>query len=132
MVRIDILSEMSTLNPMINAANDIVTSTAGLRHGVGTAPSWQTANTVPSLRQSVLGVEGIQQSNTSKNNKHELTRPIFNPRLSPSTVSTEKALEARSIFNPEYKHNLMATRIERTSSLLLEAPRFSEMIDILA
>ena len=90
------------------------------------------ANLMPSLRQTFLGIEGIPQTFNSKNNVNQLSRPVVSPRLSPSTVSTERVLEARVMLGPEFRHNVLATRIERTSNILSEAPRFSKLIDILA
>jgi len=60
-------------------------------------------------------------------------RPMLtNPRLAPSTVTTERALEARTLLAPQFQHNVMATRMARTSNLMAEAPRFHNQLDILA
>jgi len=57
---------------------------------------------------------------------------ITSPRLAPSAVSAEQALQSRALLAPEFKQNIMATRILRTSNLHAETPRFRNQIDILA
>ena len=57
---------------------------------------------------------------------------LVNPRLAPSTVTTERALEARSLLAPQFQHNVMASLMARTSNLLADAPRFRNQLDILA
>jgi hypothetical protein len=50
----------------------------------------------------------------------------------PSTVTAERALEARTLLGPQFQHNVMATRMARTSNLMADAPRFRNQLDILA
>ena len=57
---------------------------------------------------------------------------LTSPRLAPSTVTTEQAIQARNAMSPQFQHNVMATRMARTSNLYAEAPRFRNQIDILA
>ena len=57
---------------------------------------------------------------------------ITSPRLAPSAISTEQALQARSLLAPEFQHSMMSTRILRTSNLHAETPRFRNQLDILA
>ena len=57
---------------------------------------------------------------------------ISSPRLAPSAISAEQALQARSLLTPEYQHNMLATRIARISNLHAETPRFRNQLDILA
>ena len=59
-------------------------------------------------------------------------RMIASPSLSPSAVTTENALQARSLMAPEFHHHMLSTRIARISNLMAEAPRFKRQIDILA
>ena len=61
-------------------------------------------------------------------------RPVMisSPRLAPSAISTEQALRARALMMPEFQQNIMATRIQRTSNLYAETPRFRNQLDILA
>ncbi|MAW58000.1 MAG: hypothetical protein CBB93_009100 [Oceanospirillales bacterium TMED33] len=117
---------------MIYGTNEVFPPAVASQPLLEAAATPKLANSMPSLRQTFLGIEGIPQTFNSKNNMNELSRPVFSPRLSPSTVSTERALEARVMLGPEFRHNVLATRIERTSNLLSEAPRFSKLIDILA
>ena len=57
---------------------------------------------------------------------------ITNPRLAPSTVTTEQAFQARNLLAPQFQHNALATRMARTSNLYAEAPRFRNQLDIFA
>ena len=61
-------------------------------------------------------------------------RPLMltSPRLAPSAVTTEQAFQARNLLAPQFQHNVMATRMARTSNLYAEAPRFRNQLDILA
>lgn len=90
------------------------------------------ANYVP---QSAISLDLIKpidpSSNRTKRTERDL-QTIFSPRLSPSTISTEQALASRSLFSPEFKHNVHQTRLERISNLFADAPRFSRQLEILA
>ena len=89
------------------------------------------ANYVP---QSAISLDLIKPIDPSSNRTKRTERPqtIFSPRLSPSTISTEQALASRSLFSPEFKHNVHQTRLERISNLFADAPRFSRQLEILA
>ena len=99
---------------------------------VGIAPTNSLASVVPTNRQTHSGVVAVPF--TDKNKKDYQRRPmtISSPRLAPSTVSTERALEARSLLMPEFSHNVLATRMLRISNLHSEMPRFRNQLDILA
>lgn len=83
-------------------------------------------------RQSQLAVVPTEAANTMMRYDSRNQVQIINPRLSPSTVTSERALEARAGNAPTYRHNVMATRIERTSNLFADAPTYRNQIDILA
>lgn len=67
-------------------------------------------------------------------NRDYLRQPamLASPRLAPSTVTSEQAIQSRTLLSPQFQHNMMATRIMRISNLLAEAPRFRNQLDILA
>ena len=56
---------------------------------------------------------------------------IYSPEGSPSAVSTENFLIAKSISAPAYTHNIAHTRYERTSNWMAEEPRFSNKVSLL-
>ena len=99
---------------------------------VGISPTNSLASAVPTNRQTHSGVVAVPF--TDKNKKDYQRRPmtISSPRLAPSTISTERALEARSLLMPEFSHNVLATRMLRISNLHSEMPRFRNQLDILA
>ena len=90
------------------------------------------ASSVPNGRQTGTGLVPVQSLDRSDQDYRRRMPMIVSPRLAPSTVSTEKALQARSLLAPEFQHNVMATRMQRTSNLLADMPRFRNQIDILA
>lgn len=90
------------------------------------------ASSVPTVRQTVNGLLPAQSNSKSDQDYRRRTPMIASPRLAPSTVSTEQALQARSLMTPEFQHNVMATRMLRTSNLHVETPRFRNQLDILA
>lgn len=57
---------------------------------------------------------------------------LTNPRLAPSTVTSEQALQSRTLLTPQFQHNVMSTRMMRISNLFADAPRFRNQLDILA
>lgn len=91
------------------------------------------ANSVPIASAPISEITQIKASNRviPEQNSHSFTR-IFSSRSAPSTVSSESALKARSIFSSEFIHNEAATRISRLSNSYSEAPRFRNDVDILA
>ena len=89
------------------------------------------ASGVPNGRQTVNGLVPVQTERSDQDYRRRLPM-IVSPRLAPSAVSTEQALQSRAQMAPEFQHNMMATRILRTSNLHAETPRFRNQIDILA
>jgi len=102
--------------------------------GLGSIVAKYDANIVPSDRQSVHGVITKSASDTVNRDYTRQPQPmiISHPRQAPSGVSSEQFLAARNLLSPAFQHNIMATRIARTSNLHVEAPRFRDQIDILA
>jgi len=90
------------------------------------------ANSVPNARQSASGLMPVAVTDRSIQDYQRRPPIIVNPRLAPSSVPAEQALQARSLNAPEFQHNMMMTRIMRTSNLHAETPRFRNQIDILA
>ena len=90
------------------------------------------ASSVPNGRQTSTGLVPVQTLERSNQDYRRRMPMIASPRLAPSAVSTEQALQARSQMAPEFQHNVMATRILRTSNLHAETPRFRNQLDILA
>ena len=90
------------------------------------------ANAVPDSRQTFHGLKPINGLDSTRANFGRQRAMIFSPNLSPSAVTTESALQSRSMMAPEFQHNMLATRIARISNLMAEAPRFKRQIDILA
>lgn len=90
------------------------------------------ASGVPNGRQTVNGLVPVQTLERSDQDYRRRLPMIVSPRLAPSAVSTEQALQSRAQMAPEFQHNVMATRILRTSNLHAETPRFRNQIDILA
>ena len=90
------------------------------------------ASGVPNGRQTGTGLVPVQTLDRSDQDYRRRSPMIVSPRLAPSTISTERALQARSLLTPEFQHNMMATRILRTSNLHAETPRFRNQLDILA
>ena len=90
------------------------------------------ANTVPNMRQTANGLMPPESSSAMHRQLPKNTNMIASPRLAPSAVTAEQALQSRALLMPEFKHNTMASRILRTSNLYAEAPRFRNQLDILA
>ena len=91
------------------------------------------ANSVPITSGPIPEIAQIKASNRviPEQNNHSFAK-IFSTRSAPSTVSSESALKARSIYSSEFIHNEAATRISRLSNSYSDAPRFRNDIDILA
>ena len=90
------------------------------------------ASGVPNGRQTGYGILPTQLPERSDQHYSRRLPMITSPRLAPSAISTEQALQARSLLTPEYQHNMLATRIARISNLHAETPRFRNQLDILA
>jgi len=100
------------------------------RHGPTVNDS--AANFMPSPTSSGRRLSPLDAS-TAMARDYPRQRPVLaNPRLAPSTVTTERALEARTMLAPQFQHNVMVTRMARTSNLMADAPRFRNQLDILA
>ncbi len=90
------------------------------------------ANAVPNLRQTASGLLPVASTTTMQRQLPQQPIMIASPRLAPSAVSAEQALLSRALLAPEFKQNIMATRMLRTSNLPAEMPRFRNQLDILA
>jgi hypothetical protein len=99
---------------------------------VSSSPNNSLASVVPINRQTHSGVLAVQFADKNKEDYQRHLMTISSPRLAPSTISTERALEARSMLMPEFSHNVLATRMLRISNLHSEMPRFRNQLDILA
>ncbi len=115
-----------------SAVTPLPSAAAPLPGGYGIQSSAIGANAVPNLRQTVNGLLPAQTTTTMHRQLPHQPIMIASPRLAPSTVSAEQALQSRAMLAPQFKHNMMATRIFRTSNLHAETPRFHNQIDILA
>ena len=119
------LSITSAVTPLPSAA-------APLPGGFGIQSSSIGANNVPNLRQTANGLMPAESTTAMHRQLPRQPVTITSPRLAPSAVSAEQALQSRALLAPEFKQNIMATRILRTSNLHAETPRFRNQIDILA
>ena len=99
---------------------------------LGTTPAQSLASVVPTNRQTHSGPLAVPFADRNKKDYQRRAMTISSPRLAPSTISTERALEARSLMLPEFSHNVLATRMLRISNLHSEMPRFRNQLDILA
>ena len=98
----------------------------------GTAIASVGANSVPNQRQTANGLLPVTHMNQSSPYHPQRQPMIASPRLAPSTISTEQALASRAQMAPEFRHNVMVTRMLRTSNLYSDMPRFRNQLDILA
>jgi len=97
------------------------------------APMPVAANSVPSLRQTPLGLEAVGAAQASYRDYSK--RPatvISHPRYAPSGVTSEQFIDARASMSPGYIHQSAASKIARISNLYADSPRFSQQIDLLA
>ena len=90
------------------------------------------ANSVPNQRQTANGLLPVTQLDKSGPYRPRQQPMIASPRLAPSTISTEQALASRAQMAPEFIHNVMVTRMLRTSNIYSDMPRFRNQLDILA
>ena len=98
----------------------------------GTA-STSSANLVPTLRQTISGVEVIHPSSNLPQNYHSMPQArIYHPKQAPSAVMSENFLSARAALNPGFMQNVAQTNIARVSNLYRDTPEFRNDLDILA
>ena len=103
-------------------------SSEGLR---GTAVT-SSASLVPTLRQTVSGVEVIHPSSNLPQNYHSMPQArIYHPKQAPSAVTSENFLTARAALNPGFMQNIAQTNIARVSNLYRDIPEFKNDLDIL-
>ena len=119
------MSITSAVTPLPSAA-------APLPGGYGIQSAAIGANAVPILRQTASGLLPTEATTAMHRQLPHQQVMIASPRLAPSAVSAEQALQSRALLTPEFKQNMLATRILRTSNLHAETPRFRDQIDILA
>ena len=119
------MSITSAVTPLPSAA-------APLPGGYGIQSATIGANAVPILRQTANGLLPAESTTAMHRQLPHQQVMIASPRLAPSAVSAEQALQSRALLTPEFKQNMLATRILRTSNLHAETPRFRNQIDILA
>jgi len=97
----------------------------------GTAAT-SSASLVPTLRQTVNGVEVIHPSSNLPQNYHAMPRArIYHPKQAPSAVMSENFLTARAALNPGFMQNVAQTNIARVSNLYRDIPEFKNDLDIL-
>jgi len=99
---------------------------------LGVLPATSLANIVPTARQTHSGVVAVPFTDRHQQDYPRRPLSIMSQRLAPSTISSERALEARSLMMPEFSHNVAATRALRISNLYADTPRFRNQLDILA
>ena len=97
----------------------------------GTAAT-SSASLVPTLRQTVSGVEVIHPSSSLPRNYHSMPQArIYHPKQAPSSVMSENFLTARAALNPGFMQNVAQTNIARVSNLYRDIPEFKNDLDIL-
>ena len=100
----------------------------GLR---GTAAT-SSASLVPTLRQTMSGVEVIHPSSNLPQNYQSMPQArIYHPKQAPSAVMSENFLTARAALNPGFMQNVAQTNIARVSNLYRDIPEFKNDLDIL-
>ena len=124
-------------NPIINNyTNSPISREAGVRTNLSQTNTQLFnvgANFMPTERQTSLGVYNPGAVTQTMMEKRRYSMPrIYSPEGSPSAVSTENFLIAKSISAPNYTHNIAQTRYERTSNWMAEEPRFSNKVSLLA
>jgi hypothetical protein len=97
----------------------------------GTAVT-SSANLMPTLRQTVNGVEVIHSSSNLPQNYQSMPQArIYHPKQAPSAVMSENFLTARAALNPGFMQNVAQTNIARVSNLYRDIPEFKNDLDIL-
>ena len=120
---------------MINTlANQAIPPVAAAKPANAYAMATATpANIVPSLRQTVMGIEA--PSTLQVMPKEYPKQPVVfikHPRHAPSAVPAEQHLAARALMSPVYQHNTLLSKMARISNMHHETPRFRDHVDILA
>ena len=118
--------------PITSAVTPLPSAAAPLPGGYGIQSANIGASAVPILRQTANGLLPAEATTAMHRQLPHQPVMIASPRLAPSAVSAEQALQSRALLTPEFKQNMLATRILRTSNLHAETPRFRNQIDILA
>ena len=91
-----------------------------------------SASLMPTLRQTMSGVEVIHPSSNLPQNYHAMPRArIYHPKQAPSAVMSENFLAARAALNPGFVQNVAQTNIARVSNLYRDIPQFKNELDIL-
>ena len=91
-----------------------------------------SASLMPTLRQTVSGVEVIHPSSNLPQNYHSMPQArIYHPKQAPSAVTSENFLTARAALNPGFMQNVAQTNIARVSNLYRDIPEFKNDLDIL-
>ena len=91
-----------------------------------------SASLMPTERQSVNGVEVLHAGRKLEPNYPNLPHArIYNPKQSPSAISSENFSQARAALNPGFVHNAAQTNIARVSNLYQDVPQFKNDLDIL-
>ena len=104
----------------------------GPSEGLRGAAAPSTASLVPTLRQSVSGVEVLHPSSNLPQNYHSMPQArIYHPKQAPSAVMSENFLAARAALNPGFMQNVAQTNIARVSNLYRDIPEFKNDLDIL-
>ena len=99
------------------------------RRSTAVTPS---ASLVPTLSQTVSGVEATHPSSNLAQNYHAMPRArIYHPKQAPSAIMSENFLTARAALNPGFMQNVAQTNIARVSNLYRDIPQFNNELDIL-
>ena len=100
--------------------------------GLRSSAAISSASLVPTLSQTVSGVEVIHPSSNLPQNYHAMPRArIYHPKQAPSAVMSENFLTARAALNPGFVQNVAQTNIARVSNLYRDIPQFKNELDIL-
>ena len=104
----------------------------GPSEGLRGAAATSSASLVPTLRQTLSGVEVIHPSSNLPQNYHSMPQArIYHPKQAPSAVMSENFLTARAALNPGFMQNVAQTNIARVSNLYRDIPEFKNDLDIL-
>ena len=104
----------------------------GSSEGPWSSAAISSASLVPTLRQTMSGVEVIHPSSSLPQNYQAMPRArIYHPKQAPSAVMSENFLTARAALNPGFVQNVAQTNIARVSNLYRDIPQFKNELDIL-
>ena len=98
------MSITSAVTPLPSAA-------APLPGGYGIQSAAIGANAVPNLRQTANGLLPAESTTTMHRQLPHQPVMIASPRLAPSAVSAEQALQSRALLTPEFKQNMMCSEL---------------------